>query len=263
MNLNAQIDKSLEQIIKESRPMKAKRAPKPKSKAAPPMEAKKRRSKNKSATSDAMVVDALAGRLGSSTRRVAATGRLAGRVGKGEGSRRASGRAASGESGRLSGRVGKAAGGRLAGKAAGGRLAGLAERTGQAGAPSKPISIKGEAGPATVFISNLDTEATPEDVKTCFKQFGAIKACTLLYDHSGKASGHAEVTYASKVAAEEAAAKLNNVLADGRKLSVRLVPSSQSVQKPTLAPFARAKLPVAPGKSRKSKRSGAGRMDID
>ncbi|KAJ2054433.1 hypothetical protein GGI08_004597 [Coemansia sp. S2] len=136
--------------------------------------------------------------------------------------------------GKASGRVGKAA------KAeSGGRLAGLAEKKrveeqrlrapppssapAPKVAPNVKISIRGEAGPATVFISNLDSEASPEDVMTCFRQFGAIKNCTLLYDRMGKASGHAEVTYAAKQAAEEAAAKLNNALADGRRLSVQLI----------------------------------------
>ncbi|KAJ1836401.1 hypothetical protein LPJ63_000325 [Coemansia sp. RSA 2711] len=235
MNVNAQIDKSLEQIIKENRQMRPKKTTKPKAKSAP------RRSKNKGADPNAMQVDSFAGRLGSSskTSRVIGAGRLAGRVGKAD----------------ISRRVGKAG--------AGGRLAGISERQRRVEEKPKPrlnISIKGEAGPATVFISNLDTEASPEDVKTCFKQFGAIKACTLLYDHNGKASGHAEVTYSTKVAAEEAAAKLNNALADGRRLTVRLMPQTAS-QTQNLAPFAASAL-GASRKPRKHRRAG-GRMDLD
>ncbi|KAJ1756081.1 hypothetical protein LPJ77_002710 [Coemansia sp. RSA 2523] len=284
MNLNTQIDKSLEQIIKDNRPMTSKRANKPRAKASAAESAKpRRRSKNKSTDSDAIMVDAFAGRLGSTSRvsagRVAA-GRLAGRVGKATAGRvgKSETRRVTSDSGRLSGRIGKSAinrntsieSGRLSGRigtGASARLAGLAERKKRASekrADETPrnlnITIKGEAGPATVFISNLDAEATPEDVKTCFKQFGAIRACTLLYDRTGKASGHAEVTYMTKVAAEEAAAKLNNVLADGRRLSVRLMPPSQT-QRPSVAPFAAQPKQAAQPKARKQRRGG--RMDID
>ncbi|KAJ2667144.1 hypothetical protein IW148_000245 [Coemansia sp. RSA 1199] len=283
MNLNAQIDKSLEQIIKDNRPMNSKRANKPRAKASAAESAKpRRRSKNKSTDSDAIMVDAFAERLGSTSRvsagRVSA-GRLAGRVGKATAGRvgMSETRRVKSDSGRLSGRIGKSAtnrstnieSGRLSGRIGTGtstRLAGLAERKKRASekrADEKPrnlnITIKGEAGPATVFISNLDAEATPEDVKTCFKQFGAIRACTLLYDRTGKASGHAEVTYLTKVAAEEAAAKLNNVLADGRRLSVRLMPPSQT--RPSVAPFAAQPKQAAQSKARKQRRGG--RMDID
>ncbi|KAI9475080.1 hypothetical protein LPJ78_004418 [Coemansia sp. RSA 989] len=245
MSLNAQINKSLDEIIKDNRKMRPKK-PAKKAKATP--EAAKqprRRVKNKSGNSSAMEVDSIAGRLGSNgikpakASKVLSTGRLAGRVGKAE-------------SGRLAG---------LAGKQQKNKR--LDERLGK-----KPkdlnITIKGEAGPATIFISNLDTEASTEDVRTCFKQFGAIKACTLLYDHSGKASGHAEVTYSTKVAAEEAVSKLNNVLADGRRLAVRLVPPGQS-QSSNVAPFAAQSQIQSRShrKGRKYKRNGGNRMDID
>ncbi|KAJ2456258.1 hypothetical protein EV183_000185 [Coemansia sp. RSA 2336] len=250
MSLNAQINKSLDEIIKDNRKMRPKK-PAKKVKATPEAGNKpRRRVKNKGGNSNAMEVDSIAARLGSNG--VKPTKAKAGKAGKVL------------STGRLAGRVGKAESGRLAG------LAGkqqknkrVDERLGK-----KPkdlnITIKGEAGPATIFISNLDTEASTEDVKTCFKQFGAIKACTLLYDHSGKASGHAEVTYSTKVAAEEAASKMNNVLADGRRLAVRMVPPGQS-QSANIAPFAaQSQTQSKPyRKGRKYNRSGGNRMDID
>ncbi|KAJ2800888.1 hypothetical protein H4R20_003894 [Coemansia guatemalensis] len=218
----------------------------------------KRRSKNRSSTgaSASRVSDALAARLGKG----AASSRV---LGKG--------------SGPLAGRVGKA---KSNDKGSSGRLAGLADRRNaaqsSAGAESSKkrekamnISIKGEAGPAAVFISNLDPEASTEDVKTCFKQFGTVRDCTLLYDSNGKASGHAQVTYTVKPAAEEAVAKLNNALADGRRLSVNLMPPGKGVTTaPNMAPFV---APQSYGSARRGGRKprrsggpgGGNRMDID
>ncbi|KAJ1816760.1 hypothetical protein LPJ56_002258, partial [Coemansia sp. RSA 2599] len=234
IQLNTRLDQSLDDIIKEDRKLRSVKGGKPKSVAKPKAKlasAKKaasiagrptRRVKNKVtaiSTSDLAKKaskNGIAARLGTSSLKSSA------------------GRIAAGRVGSMAGRIGKA------NRSEAGRLTGIAEKKKKAAelrsriskvAEQKSlskISIKGEAGPATIFISNLDTEASAEDVKICFKQFGAIKDCTLLYDHNGKATGHAQVTFSAKAAAEQAAAKLDNVLADGRRLSVRLLPASQS-----------------------------------
>ncbi|KAJ1820576.1 hypothetical protein LPJ60_003136 [Coemansia sp. RSA 2675] len=266
MDLNTRLDQSLDQIIKENRGQKqnksqqqAKKRSKAKvgvtrqvsdisarlstTGAAKPM----RRTKN-TAKAVAPVQNARSG----ISARLGGAGNVASRVLG---------------NGKVSGRVGK-----VAKTESGGRLAGLAEKRRAEEqkqkavpkvAPNVKISIRGEAGPATVFISNLDSEASPEDVMTCFKQFGAIKNCTLLYDRRGKASGHAEVTYAAKQSAEEAVSKLNNALADGRRLSVQLV-------KGETQPPAQGQQPGAPSSSshrdghwRKKRRAGGNQMDID
>ncbi|KAJ1997304.1 hypothetical protein GGI04_005457, partial [Coemansia thaxteri] len=183
--------------------------------------------------------------------------------------------------GGIAGRVGKATKADISG----GRLAGLAEKKKveqkSIAKADRRISIKGEAGPATVFISNLDTEASAEDVKTCFKQFGSIKNCTLLYDRTGKASGHAEITYAVKTSAEEAVAALNNALADGRRLRLQLIPTTQAPE-PTPSRQTQGHLQAVlqqqqhqhqqqrsghpgahRGGGRKHRRAGGSHMDID
>ncbi|KAJ2057307.1 hypothetical protein GGH13_007355 [Coemansia sp. S155-1] len=290
MDLNTRLDQSLDQIIKESRGQKQ-------AKAKPQQQAQagaKRRSKGKAAV--AKQVPDISARLSATgatkpARRTkntvkaaapaqsARTGISARLGGAGGVVNKVIG------NGKASGRVGKAA------KAeSGGRLAGLAEKKrveeqkhrapppssvpAPKVAPNVKISIRGEAGPATVFISNLDSEASPEDVMTCFRQFGAIKNCTLLYDRMGKASGHAEVTYAAKQAAEEAAAKLNNALADGRRLSVQLIkaPSQPPAQGQSSAQGQQQQGQSSRGGSSSShrdkgwnrkRRTGGNQMDID
>ncbi|KAI8320676.1 RNA-binding domain-containing protein [Martensiomyces pterosporus] len=264
MELNSRLDQSLDEIIKENRKQKsqakgkkrvaAKKATAVAAKASPSGAAKTtRRKKNASNGAAAGNVNAgIAARLGTASSPAKAIGKSAsGRVGKAK-------KATKAESG-----------GRLAGIAERKKVLELKKRAGalKAARPNLNISIKGEAGPATIFITNLDTEASAEDVKTCFKQFGTVKSCTLLYDRNGKASGHAEVVYASKVSALDAVAKLNNALADGRRLSVQMKPSSKPIAP---APPIPASSAAAHGSSlgrksgRRSRKSGAGnRMDID
>ncbi|KAJ2711010.1 hypothetical protein H4R19_003462, partial [Coemansia spiralis] len=218
MSLNRYIDQSLDQIIADGRKQKnAQKAKKATAAAAELAKRSKRSTKNKpsAAGASAKAAGVLSGRLGrgADIAKVVGKGRLAGRVGKASVGKASAGRAATGKP-----------------SASTTRLAGLAERLKAAPTAAKvdrTIVIKGEAGPAAVFISNLDTEASTEDVRTCFKQFGAVKSCTLLYDSNGRATGHAEVTFTAKAAAEEAVAKLNNALADGRRLTVKLMPAAK------------------------------------
>ncbi|KAJ2844982.1 hypothetical protein GGI22_006704 [Coemansia erecta] len=276
-NLNTRLDQSLEQIIKDTRSSRrgsrggvAKRKKTTEVMAASATKGPKkpaRRVKNKSKT-------AAAGKDPEKAAIAGTRGAIAARLGVGANVSKVRGK------GSLSGRVGKM---NPKGSKAetSERLAGLADRnrrkSKQVAEASKnvKISIKGEAGPATVFISNLDTEASAEDVKTCFKQFGTIKNCTLLFDHNGRASGHAEITYTAKAAADEAVANLNNALADGRTLSVRLVQGGTSKSSaPQTASFAGGSAASAAGTSQQSRRGGrntrkqqfggrGGRMDVD
>ncbi|ORX97331.1 hypothetical protein K493DRAFT_336601 [Basidiobolus meristosporus CBS 931.73] len=84
------------------------------------------------------------------------------------------------------------------------------------------ISIRGEAGPATILISNLDRGASAQDIQAIFSQFGEIRKCTLLYDQNSRPTGNAEIIYSLKASAQKAINKLNNVIADGRTLSIIL-----------------------------------------
>ncbi|KAJ1845484.1 hypothetical protein LPJ73_004836 [Coemansia sp. RSA 2703] len=243
MQLNNRLDQSLDQIIKESRVERAKTAKsKPKNaskaKAAKALVTKRsedgknkptRRVKNKPAE---LKVTALVSP--SAKKRLAARLGTAGLTSKNG--------LASKKGGSMAGRIGKPGRGEAAGRRAVVTAADKKKReielrqkiakTAKAD-KSKPISIKGEAGPASIFISNLDPGASAGDVTSCFKQFGAVKACTLLYDRSGKPSGHAELTFSSKASAMQAVAKFDNAVADGRRLSVRLIPADQAPQIPS------------------------------
>ncbi|KAI8340569.1 hypothetical protein BC941DRAFT_370878 [Chlamydoabsidia padenii] len=89
-------------------------------------------------------------------------------------------------------------------------------------APSPGISIRGESGPASVLISNLDREANSDDVRTACSQFGDVIGCEVFYDRRGRSVGEAEVEFASKASALDCIAKLDNESADGQILRVIL-----------------------------------------
>ncbi|RUS21968.1 hypothetical protein BC937DRAFT_90883 [Endogone sp. FLAS-F59071] len=84
------------------------------------------------------------------------------------------------------------------------------------------FSIKGEAGPASIVITNLDPGAIADDVKTAFLEFGDILTCTLRYDQAGRSIGTAEIQFAQKASALAAINKYDNAIADGRVLKVQL-----------------------------------------
>ncbi|KAI7883757.1 hypothetical protein K492DRAFT_143530 [Lichtheimia hyalospora FSU 10163] len=84
------------------------------------------------------------------------------------------------------------------------------------------LSIRGEAGPSIVLISNLDPGANAEDVKTACSQFGRVYRTEVMLDASGRSFGEAEVEFASKAAALECIRKLDNEIADGRILRATL-----------------------------------------
>ncbi|CAO3577771.1 unnamed protein product [Absidia cylindrospora] len=88
--------------------------------------------------------------------------------------------------------------------------------------PSPGISIRGESGPASVLISNLDREANAADIKTACAQFGDVMGCEVFYDRTGRSVGEAEVEFATKVSALDCIAKLDNEAADGQILRVIL-----------------------------------------
>ncbi|KAI8374388.1 uncharacterized protein BYT42DRAFT_518041 [Radiomyces spectabilis] len=83
---------------------------------------------------------------------------------------------------------------------------------------SPGLSIRGEAGPATVLISNLDPGANAEDVKTACQQFGPVNHVELLMDRYGRSYGEAEVEFSNKASALQCITKLDNEIADGRVL---------------------------------------------
>jgi len=92
---------------------------------------------------------------------------------------------------------------------------------GAAGGKMTQFSIKGESGPATIIVSNLDPGLVADDVKMSFMQVGEILTCTLKSTNRA-ASATAEIQFARKADALVAISKFDKALADGRVLKVDL-----------------------------------------
>jgi RNA recognition motif-containing protein len=90
------------------------------------------------------------------------------------------------------------------------------------------ITIKGEAGPCVLSVSNLDRGATASDVEQCFMKFGEITNIVLFYDQYQQSTGNAEITFKAKKEALSAIDNLNNAVADGHVLSVQLKPTTSN-----------------------------------
>ncbi|KAI7884587.1 hypothetical protein K492DRAFT_142759 [Lichtheimia hyalospora FSU 10163] len=84
------------------------------------------------------------------------------------------------------------------------------------------INIRGESGPATVVISNLDPSANAEDIRMICAQFGQVAHCEVLVDRTGRSFGEAEIEFTQKSSALECISKLDNEVADGRILRATL-----------------------------------------
>ncbi|KAJ1984012.1 hypothetical protein H4R34_000920 [Dimargaris verticillata] len=88
-----------------------------------------------------------------------------------------------------------------------------------------------KAGSQTIYVSNLDPNASAEDLRTSFQQFGHIIKCTLIYNRQNRPSGNAEITFAKWGSANTAVNTMDGITADGRKLHARLVESAPTAAK--------------------------------
>ncbi|KAK3805088.1 MAG: hypothetical protein JOS17DRAFT_768903 [Linnemannia elongata] len=73
------------------------------------------------------------------------------------------------------------------------------------------VAFRGESGPVTIEIENLDPGTTTDDVKYVCSRFGEIKSCDCSH-------GFAQVTYARKAAGMAAIENLNGKKADNNQI---------------------------------------------
>ncbi|KAJ3215741.1 hypothetical protein HDU67_010379 [Dinochytrium kinnereticum] len=128
------------------------------------------------------------------------------------------------------------------------------------GRTNDTVSIVGSAGGASkITVSNLDSQATAEDVKEVFKEFGRIQKCTLSIDNHG--NGFAEIVFDNRRSSLAAIEKYHNQIADGKTLKVVEVNLGLSIagaSKSLVPDAARAAGPVGVGGGLYSDRMAAG-----
>ncbi|KAF9085075.1 hypothetical protein BGX29_006484 [Mortierella sp. GBA35] len=88
-------------------------------------------------------------------------------------------------------------------------------------APGQTVAFRGESGPVTIEIENLDPGTTTDDVKYVCSRFGEIRSCAC-------ANGFAQVTYARKAAGLAAIENLHGKKADNNKI-LRVTMRSEAI----------------------------------
>ncbi|XP_051180498.1 THO complex subunit 4A [Lolium perenne] len=113
-----------------------------------------------------------------------------------------------------------------------------------------------DTAPTKLYISNLDSNVSNEDIKDLFSEMGEIKRYSINYDKSGRSKGTAEVVFSTKAEALAALKKYNNVHLDGKPMKIEVI--GTNIEAPAPAIFAFAPPPL-PGNFNFPPKSGPGR----
>lgn len=80
-----------------------------------------------------------------------------------------------------------------------------------------------------LYVSNLDTGVTNEDIRELFSEIGELVRFAIHYDKNGRPSGTSEVVFARRSDAFKALKRYNNVQLDGRPMKIEIVGSNPEI----------------------------------
>ncbi|KAL9249233.1 THO complex subunit 4D-like protein [Drosera capensis] len=82
---------------------------------------------------------------------------------------------------------------------------------------------------AKLFVSNLDSRVSNDDIRELFSEIGELKRYAIHFDRNGRPSGSAEVVYGRRSDAFAALKRYNNVQLDGRPMKIEILgPNSEA-----------------------------------
>ncbi|KAK1392021.1 THO complex subunit 4D [Heracleum sosnowskyi] len=93
-----------------------------------------------------------------------------------------------------------------------------------------PAAIDNEA---KLFVSNLDSGVSNQDIRELFSEIGELKRYAIHYDKNGHPSGSAEVVFTRRSDAFQALKKYNNVQLDGKPMKIEIAGAISNI--PVLA----------------------------
>ncbi|KAL8127544.1 THO complex subunit 4D [Apium graveolens] len=79
---------------------------------------------------------------------------------------------------------------------------------------------------AKLFVSNLDSGVSNQDIRELFSEIGELKRYAIHYDKNGRPSGSAEVVFTRRSDAFQALKKYNNVQLDGKPMKIEITGAS-------------------------------------
>ncbi|XP_038702592.1 THO complex subunit 4D-like [Tripterygium wilfordii] len=87
----------------------------------------------------------------------------------------------------------------------------------------RAAGISGVEVGTKLYVSNLDSGVSNEDIRELFSQIGDLKRHAIHYDKNGRPGGSAEEVYARRSDAFAALKRYNNVLLDGKPMKLEVV----------------------------------------
>ncbi|GMH26831.1 hypothetical protein Nepgr_028674 [Nepenthes gracilis] len=83
--------------------------------------------------------------------------------------------------------------------------------------------LAGTESGTKLFISNLDSGVSNDDIRELFSEIGGLKRYAIHFDKNGQPSGSAEVVYAKRSDAFAALKRYHNVQLDGRPMKIEIL----------------------------------------
>ncbi|XP_073044670.1 THO complex subunit 4D-like isoform X1 [Primulina eburnea] len=93
----------------------------------------------------------------------------------------------------------------------------------------KAAGLSGLVNGTKLYVSNLDTGVTMEDIRDLFSDIGELMRYSIHYDKNGRSSGSAEVIFVRRSDAFQALKRYNNVQLDGKPMKVEIIGAESDV----------------------------------
>ncbi|XP_057501089.1 THO complex subunit 4D-like [Actinidia eriantha] len=93
----------------------------------------------------------------------------------------------------------------------------------------RAAGLPGVENGTKLYISNLDTGVTNEDIRELFLEFGQLKRHAVHYDQNGRPNGSAEVVFARRSDAFQALKRYNNVQLDGKPMKIEIIGTNSEI----------------------------------
>ncbi|KAL8472287.1 hypothetical protein ACS0TY_029488 [Phlomoides rotata] len=93
----------------------------------------------------------------------------------------------------------------------------------------KAAGLSGLEAGTKLYISNLDSGVSNEDIRELFSEIGELIRYAIHFDKNGRPSGSAEVVFARRSDAFQALKRYNNVQLDGKPMKIEIIGANKEI----------------------------------